>query len=203
MSEASPAACSCSGSSVAPLRVACTCPAFQLYTSCPLPLCCSRHSTPMRSRLGAMEKLQCRVTGDPSRRFRAWVSDVTWNSTVGRIEGGLWTVSSPGHMASEWWADSFSSSLPRTVVPTEFISYPANKWGSARAAWHPWEPELMVLLLRSPVLGLHPPGLLFNSSVTKIRLSSMCTGSLVTMRSALPSLDTLLGSLFGGYDSQL
>lgn len=95
----------------------------------------------------------------------------------------------------------------RTVVPIEFISYPANKWGSARAAWHPWEPELMVLLLRSPVLGLQvytaPSGLLFNSSVTKIRLRSMCTGSLVTMRSALPSLDTLLGSLFGGYDSQL
>lgn len=124
MSEASPAACSCSGSSVAPLCVACTCPAFQLYTSCPLPLCCSRQSTPMRSRPGAMEKLQCRATGDPSRRFRAWVSDVTWNSTVERMKGGLWTVSSLGHMASERWTDSFSTSLPRTVAPIEFISCP-------------------------------------------------------------------------------
>lgn len=65
----------------------------------------------------------------------------------------------------------------------------------------------MVFLLRSPVLGLQvnttPPALLLNSSsVTKIRLSSVCTGPLVTMSSALPSLDTLLGSLFGGYEAE-
>jgi hypothetical protein len=34
-----------------------------------------------------MEKLQCRETEDPSRWFRVWVSDVTWNSTVERKKG--------------------------------------------------------------------------------------------------------------------
>lgn len=55
----------------------------------------------------------------------------------------------------------------------------------------------MVLLLRSPVLGLRvyttPPALLLHSSSTR---------SLVTMSSALPSLDMLLGSLFGGYEAE-